>query len=70
MFKKKRLARVEVLLKHGRKGDEDIHETIEIALGQTFHKEIGGDFIRENGVTIKAFDWKPGYTVLYNYFYY
>lgn len=68
---KKRLCRVEVTLRHGGGvGYPDIHETITLLPGQTFHKEYSHISVKENDVVIRAIDWKAGYTIEYEYFYY
>ena len=67
MFKRKRLVRVEVSFLHGRQ--EIPKQVIELFPGQSFQKTIGSDIVMENGSVIKRFDWKAGYTVVYEYFY-
>ena len=71
---RKRLIRVEVLLKHGGKdygGKDypDIREVIELNRGQSFHQGFGYDSTKENGVKVKAYHWKAGYTVEYTFLY-
>ena len=68
MFRRKRLIRVEVTLEHGAE-KPDIKEVIEVAPGQSFHKGIEADYLREGGTIAKAFNWKAGYTVIYDFFY-
>ena len=68
---KKRQARVEITFKHGddTAGYIPAKEVIEILPGQNFVTDIGTDRLWEGGTVIREYDWRAGYTRLYEYFY-
>ena len=74
MFKrnKKRQARVEITFKHGDAYASAItppKEIIELLPGQTFELGIEADRIWEGDTLLREFDWRAGYTRIYDYFY-
>lgn len=67
---RKRQARVEITFKH--MGNFDLamsKEVIEILPGQKFQTGIATDKLWEGDTLIKEWDWKAGYTKVYEYFY-
>ena len=69
MFKKnkKRQVRVEITFRHGE--FPPLKEVIEILPGQHFQTDIGTDGLWEGDTLLKEFDWKAGFTRVYEYFY-
>lgn len=68
--KNKRLVAVEVSLKHGfGKEYPDMLETIFILPGQSFKQGFEADTLYEGDTIVRQYNWKAGYTVVYEYFY-
>ena len=77
MFKKKqqkRMMEVVVTFKHASEYEWETSgalepEVIDLLPGQRFEQCIGADTIWEGDTVVKQFDWKAGYTKVYEYFY-
>lgn len=67
MFNKKRQSRVEVSFLHGEPAMPKV--VIEILPGQKFEQGIESDVLMEGNTILKAYNWRAGYTVIYEYFY-
>lgn len=65
----KRVTRVLVNFIHGSNGEQLPPHEILLSHEQKFVKDIGSDYVIENGVIVERFTWRAGFTVIYTYYY-